>query len=86
MDALDNRSYSLIEVVEVSYELDEAEVDQCILASNDTAIYFLFSASPTELIGQFAHDAIHTLIELLSQFLIDVVFGTFEHLADIIID
>ena len=41
MDALDYRCRSLVEVVEICDELDEAEVDKRVLASHDAAVYLL---------------------------------------------
>lgn len=51
MDALDYGGYSLVEVVEVGDELDEAEVDEGILAPHDAAVDLLLPSSATELIG-----------------------------------
>lgn len=41
--SLDNGGDALVEVVEISDELDKAEVDEGILAADYTAVYLFFS-------------------------------------------
>lgn len=49
MDAFDYRCDAFVEVVEVSDQLYEAEVDEGVLAAHDAAVDFLFSSGAGEL-------------------------------------
>jgi len=86
VDALDYRCDAFVEVVEVSDQLYEAEVDEGVLAAHDAAVDFLFSSGAGELCGELAHDPVDSLVEFLGQFFVDVVSGPFEHLPNVIVD